>query len=58
VSGLVLDEYGEETSTPMPFVENGVARRQRPEGREKRSRMANEVAATEARTIIIMRRYR
>jgi hypothetical protein len=28
------------------------------EGREKRSRMVNEVVATEARTIIIVRRYR
>jgi hypothetical protein len=28
------------------------------EGREKRSRMANEVAATETRTIIIVWRYR
>jgi hypothetical protein len=35
-----------------------MARRRRHEGREKRSRMANEVAATEARTIIIVRRYR
>jgi hypothetical protein len=32
--------------------------RRRHEGREKRCRMANEVAATEARTIIIVRRYR
>jgi hypothetical protein len=33
-------------------------RRWRHEGREKRSRMTNEVVATEARTIIIVRRYR
>ena len=30
----------------------------RHEGREKRSRMVNEVVASEARTIIIVRRYR
>jgi hypothetical protein len=53
VSGLVSDEYGEEAPAPMPSIENGVAWRQRQEGREKRSRMANEVVATEARTIII-----
>jgi hypothetical protein len=53
---MVSDEYGEEASTPT--AENGVARRWRHEGREKRSRMANEVVATEARTIIIVRRYR
>jgi hypothetical protein len=35
-----------------------VAWRRRHEGREKRSRMMNEVAATEARTIIIVWRYR
>jgi hypothetical protein len=35
-----------------------VARRWRHEGREKRSRMVNEMVATEARTIIIVRRYR
>jgi hypothetical protein len=35
-----------------------VARRWRHEGREKRSRLANKVMATEARTIIIVRRYR
>jgi hypothetical protein len=58
VLGSVLDEYGEETPVPMPSANNEVARRRRHEGREKRSRMANEVAATEARTIIIVRRYR
>jgi hypothetical protein len=57
VSGLVSDEYREEAPAPTPSAENGVARRQRHEGREKRSRMANEVAATEASTIIIVRRY-
>jgi hypothetical protein len=56
--GLVSDEYGEEAPAPMPSAENGVARRWRNKGREKRSRMANEVVATEARTIIIVRRYR
>jgi hypothetical protein len=35
-----------------------VARRRRREGRDKRSKMTNEVAATEARTSIIVRRYR
>ena len=34
---------------PLPRM--GVARRWRHEGREKRSRMANEVVATEARTM-------
>jgi type II secretory pathway component PulJ len=34
------------------------ARRWRHDGREKRSRIANEVVATEARTIIIVQRYR
>jgi hypothetical protein len=58
VSGLVLDEYGEEAPAPTFSAENGVARRQRHEGREKRSMMTNEVAATEARTIIIVQRYR
>jgi hypothetical protein len=42
----------------MPSTENGVVRRRRHEGREKRSRMANEVATTKARTIIIVWRYR
>jgi hypothetical protein len=42
----------------MPSAENGVARWWRHEGREKRSRMANEVVVTEARTIIIVQRYR
>jgi hypothetical protein len=58
MSGLVSNEYGDETPAPTPYVENGVARRWRHEGREKRSRMANEVVANEARTIIIVRRYR
>jgi hypothetical protein len=57
MSGLVSDEYEEEASAPTPSAENVVARRRRHEGREKRSRMANEVATTEARTIIIVRRY-
>ena len=48
------DEYEEEASAPTPSVENGVAWRRRHKGREKISRMANEVAATEARTIIIV----
>jgi hypothetical protein len=48
MSGLVSDEYRDEAYAPMPSAENGVARRQRHEGREKRSRMANEVAAIEA----------
>jgi hypothetical protein len=56
--GLVSDEYGEEVPAPMPSAENGVARRWRQEQSEKRSRMTNEVVATEARTIIIVRRYR
>jgi hypothetical protein len=42
----------------MPSAENGVQQRRRHEGREKRSRMANEVAPNEARTIIIVRGYR
>ena len=58
MSGLVSDEYGEEAPAPTPSAENGVVQRRRYEGREKRSRMANEVATTEARTIIIVRRYR
>jgi hypothetical protein len=48
VSGLVSDEYGEEAPAPTPSAENEVAQRWRHEGREKRSRMANEVVATEA----------
>jgi hypothetical protein len=35
----VSDEYGEEASATTPYAENGVARRLRHEGREKRSRM-------------------
>jgi hypothetical protein len=58
VLGLVSDEYGEEAHAPTPSAENGVARRWRHEGTQKRSRMMNEVVATEARTIIIVRRYR
>jgi hypothetical protein len=48
----MLDEY-EEAHAPTPSPENGVARRWRHEGREKRSRMTNKVVATEAMTIII-----
>jgi hypothetical protein len=55
VSRLVSDEYREEAPAPTLFAENGVARRRRHEGREKRSRMTNEVAATETRTIIMCR---
>jgi hypothetical protein len=47
VSGLVSDEYGEEVHAPTPSAENGVMRRWRHEGIEKRSRMANEVLPTE-----------
>jgi hypothetical protein len=47
-----------ETRAPTPSAENGVAQRWRHERKEKRSRMANEVVATEARTTIIVRRYR
>jgi hypothetical protein len=56
--GLVSDEYGEEAPAPTPSTEKGVAQRRRHERREKRSMMANEVATTEARTIIIVRKYR
>jgi hypothetical protein len=49
-----LDEYGEEAPAPTPSAENGVARRRGHEGREKRSRMANDVVATETRTTIIV----
>jgi hypothetical protein len=52
--GLVSDEYGEETPAPTPSAKDGVARRQRHERREKRSKMMNEVAATKTRTIIIV----
>jgi hypothetical protein len=58
MSGLVSDEYGEDALAPTPSAKNGVARRRRHEGREKRSMMANEVVATEARIIIIVRSYR
>jgi hypothetical protein len=54
----VSDEYGEEAHAPTPSAENGVARRWRYEGREKRSSMTNKVVATEVRTIIIVWRYR
>jgi hypothetical protein len=57
VSGLVLDEYGEEAPAPTLSAER-VARRRRHEWREKRSKMTNEVARTEARTIIIVQMYR
>ena len=62
-------EYGEEAPAPMlsaengvvrrwrhaptPFAENGLVRRWRHERREKRSRMPNEVVATEARTSLL-----
>jgi hypothetical protein len=58
VSGLVSIEYGDEVHAPTSSTENGVVRRWRHEGREKRSRMMNEVVATEARTTITVRRYR
>jgi hypothetical protein len=58
VSGLVLNEYGEEASAPTPSAKNGVAHRQRHEGKEKRISMVNEVATTEVRTIVIVRKYR
>jgi hypothetical protein len=48
----VPDEYGEEASAPTLSAENGW------QWREKRSRMANEVATTEPKTIIIVQRYR
>jgi hypothetical protein len=53
VSGLVPDEYGEEAPASMPSTKNGVARRWSHEGREKKSRMTNELVATEARTICV-----
>jgi hypothetical protein len=43
--GMVSEEYGEETPSPTPSVENGVARRWRHDGREKRSRMAKWVVS-------------
>jgi hypothetical protein len=52
------DEYGEEALASTPSADNGVTRRWRHEGREKISRMTNDVVATEARTIIIVRRYK
>jgi hypothetical protein len=58
VSGLVSDDYGEEVPASAPSTKNGMVRRWRLEGREKRSRIVNEVVATEARTIIIVWRYR
>jgi hypothetical protein len=36
VSGLVLDEYGEEAPAPTPSAENGVARRWMHEGRKRK----------------------
>jgi hypothetical protein len=54
MSGLVSNEYREETPAPMPSADNGVAQRWRHEGREKRSRMVNEMVTTEVRTIIIV----
>jgi hypothetical protein len=48
----------EEAPAPIPSAENGVTRRWRHEGREKISRMTNELVATEAMTIIIVQRYR
>jgi hypothetical protein len=56
--GLVSDGYREEAHAPTPSAENGVAQRWRHEGREKRSRMAKDVVATETKTIIIVQRYR
>jgi hypothetical protein len=55
VSGLVLDKYGEEAPALTPSAENGVVRRWRHDGREKRSRMVNEVVTTKAMTIIVVR---
>jgi hypothetical protein len=55
---LVSDENREEAPAPMPSAENGVARRQRHEGREKRSRMTNEMMTTEAKIIVIVQRYK
>jgi hypothetical protein len=55
VSGLVSDEYGEEVPTPTPSAENGWRGGGRHAGREKRSKITNEVATTEAMTIIIVR---
>jgi hypothetical protein len=43
---LMSDEYGEEAPAPTPSAKNGVVQRQRHEGREKISMMANEVATT------------
>jgi hypothetical protein len=51
---MVSDEYKEKAPSPTPSAENGAVRRWRHEGREKRSRMVNEVVATETRTIIIV----
>jgi hypothetical protein len=56
--GAGVGQIREETFASTPSAENGVVRKRRHEGREKRSRMTNEVAATEARTIIIVQRYR
>jgi hypothetical protein len=56
--GAGVGRIREEAHAPTPSTENGVAWRWRHEGREKRSRMANEMVATEAMTIIIVWRYR
>jgi hypothetical protein len=37
VSGLVSNEYGEEAPAPTPSAENGVVRKWRHEGREKKA---------------------
>jgi hypothetical protein len=57
IVGAGVGEYEEEAPAPTPSAENGVARRWRHEGREKRIRMANEMVATEVRIIVIVRRY-
>jgi hypothetical protein len=56
--GAGVGQIREEALAHTPSAENGVALRWRQERREKRMRMANEVAATETRTIIIVWRYR
>jgi hypothetical protein len=47
--GASVGRIREEAPAPTPFAENGVTRRWRHERREKRSRMTNEVVATEVR---------
>jgi hypothetical protein len=54
----VSNEYGKDVHAPTPSAENGVTRRWRHEVKEKISRMTNEVVAIDARTIIIVQRYR